>query len=157
MLDIFLIVVYFNFFKPVTHGAQSSNTDIQRLFIQCGRHSLPIISQIAKFMGPTWGPPGSCWPQMAHVDPMNLAIRDDMIKTLATANDRALHISIEWLCEGSASLFVCFINGVLSMFNFLQNLTWLMYLWEKFNQNKTANRVDEKRYLLRSYSLNSVE
>ena len=21
-------------------------------------------SQIAKFMGPTWGPPGSCWPQM---------------------------------------------------------------------------------------------
>ena len=21
-------------------------------------------TQIAKFMGPTWGPPGSCWPQM---------------------------------------------------------------------------------------------
>ena len=23
-----------------------------------------ILSQITKFMGPTWGPPGSCWPQM---------------------------------------------------------------------------------------------
>ena len=29
-------------------------------------------SQIAKFMGPIWGPPGSCRPQMG---PMNLAIR----------------------------------------------------------------------------------
>ena len=29
--------------------------------------------QIAKFMGPTWGPPGSCRTQMG---PMNLAIRD---------------------------------------------------------------------------------
>ena len=23
-----------------------------------------LTTQIAKFMGPTWGPPGSCWPQM---------------------------------------------------------------------------------------------
>ena len=30
-------------------------------------------SQIAKFMGPTWGPLGSCRPQLG---PMNLAIRD---------------------------------------------------------------------------------
>ena len=30
------------------------------------------LTQIAKFMGPTWGPPGSCRPQMG---PMNLAIR----------------------------------------------------------------------------------
>ena len=22
------------------------------------------LSQIAKFIGPAWGPPGSCWPQM---------------------------------------------------------------------------------------------
>ena len=34
---------------------------------QCNRHT-----RIAKFMGPTWGPPGSCQPQMG---PMNLAIR----------------------------------------------------------------------------------
>ena len=31
------------------------------------------LTQIAKFMGPTWGPPGSCRPQMG---PMNLAIRE---------------------------------------------------------------------------------
>ena len=24
-------------------------------------------AQIAKFMGPTWGPPGSCWPQMGPI------------------------------------------------------------------------------------------
>ena len=30
-------------------------------------------TQIAKFMGPTWGPPGSCRP---HLGPMNLAIRE---------------------------------------------------------------------------------
>ena len=34
---------------------------------------LYIPSQIAKFMGPTRGPPGSCRPQMG---PMNFAIRD---------------------------------------------------------------------------------
>ena len=34
--------------------------------------------QIARLMGPTWGPPGSYQPQMAliHVGPMNLAIKD---------------------------------------------------------------------------------
>ena len=26
--------------------------------------SYKMFTQIAKFMGPTWGPPGSCWPQM---------------------------------------------------------------------------------------------
>ena len=39
---------------------------------QCVRKA----SQITKFMGPTWGPPGSCRPQIGpHVGPMNLAIR----------------------------------------------------------------------------------
>ena len=33
-------------------------------------------AQIARFMGPTWGPPGSCQPPDGpHVGPMNLAIR----------------------------------------------------------------------------------
>ena len=32
-----------------------------------------VTSQITRFMGPTWGPPGSCGP---HVGLMNLAIRD---------------------------------------------------------------------------------
>ena len=26
-----------------------------------------VWSQIAKFMGPTWAPPGSCWPQMGPI------------------------------------------------------------------------------------------
>ena len=33
------------------------------LFI-IGRDMKTIITQIAKFVGPTWGPPGSCQPQM---------------------------------------------------------------------------------------------
>ena len=33
--------------------------------------NIVLCSQIARIMGPTWGPPGSCWP---HVGPMNLAI-----------------------------------------------------------------------------------
>ena len=34
--------------------------------------SSTLLTQITKFMGPTWGPPGSCRP---HICPMNLAIR----------------------------------------------------------------------------------
>ena len=34
-----------------------------------------VSPQIAKFMGPIWGPPGSCRPDGPHVGPMNLAIR----------------------------------------------------------------------------------
>ena len=37
-----------------------------------------ITSQIAMLMGPTWGPPGSCRPQV--VGPMNLAIRNEFLK-----------------------------------------------------------------------------
>ena len=33
-------------------------------------------SQIAKFMGPTWGPSGSCWPQMGPMWPHEPCIRD---------------------------------------------------------------------------------
>ena len=29
--------------------------------------AISLIPQIAKFMGPTWGPPGSCRPQMGHM------------------------------------------------------------------------------------------
>ena len=37
--------------------------------IQCARIHLPLapILQITKFMGPTWGPPGSCRPQMGSM------------------------------------------------------------------------------------------
>ena len=37
---------------------------------------LEKITKIAKFMGPTWGTPGSCWSQIGPMlAPMNLAIR----------------------------------------------------------------------------------
>ena len=39
-----------------------------------GRENIPI--QIAKFMGPTWGPPGSCRTQMGPMLAQYLAIRD---------------------------------------------------------------------------------
>ena len=35
--------------------------------MRCIPYDMQRIPQIAKFMGPTWGPPGSCLPQM---DPM---------------------------------------------------------------------------------------
>ena len=44
-------------------GVQSISTDF-RLGISTKRLHFLMISQIAKFMGPTWGPPGSCRPQM---------------------------------------------------------------------------------------------
>ena len=37
--------------------------------------SFPAPTQIARFMGPTWGPPGSCRPRWAHVGPKNRVIR----------------------------------------------------------------------------------
>ena len=45
-------------------------------------------TQIARFMGPTWGPPGSCRPQMG---PMYLAIREDIVNS--TTATGAEHIS----------------------------------------------------------------
>ena len=43
---------------------------------QMTSHQTGNITQIARFTGPTWGPPGSCQPQVGpHVGPMNLAIR----------------------------------------------------------------------------------
>ena len=42
-----------------------------------GSVNFAAYSQIARFMGPTWGPPGSCWPQVGPMlAPINLAIRD---------------------------------------------------------------------------------
>ena len=47
----------------------SDHSDMHALHVRklCG----PATTQIARFMGPTWGPPGSCRPQ---VGPMYLAI-----------------------------------------------------------------------------------
>ena len=31
------------------------------------KHPSLVLTPIAKFMGPTWGPPGSCWPQLGPI------------------------------------------------------------------------------------------
>ena len=47
------------------------------IFTSSSKLSLDIQPQKARFMGPTWGPPGSCRPQMGPIlAPMNLSIRD---------------------------------------------------------------------------------
>ena len=44
---------------------------------------LSIIPQIAKFMGPTWGPPGSCRPQMGPIlAPWNLLLGSATVTTM---------------------------------------------------------------------------
>ena len=49
-----------SYLKCVSNGVIDTSTSVEAM-----------VSQIAKFMAPTWGPPGSCRP---HVGPMNLAI-----------------------------------------------------------------------------------
>ena len=58
----------------LTHCAQSKMADIFQMTFS-NTFSWMKYDQIAKFMGPTWGPPGS------HVGPMNLAIRCCLLAT----------------------------------------------------------------------------
>ena len=69
-----------------------------------------IVTQIAKFMGPTWGPPGSCRPQMGpmlaswtllsgqylYMIPLNLYIMQ-WLKTVQT--NYIIWSSKDWLCH----------------------------------------------------------
>ena len=48
-------------FGPLCGSLPQHKHDIQVLHMAC---TTTNSSQIAKFMGPIWGPPGSCWPQM---------------------------------------------------------------------------------------------
>ena len=47
-----------------------------------------LPTPIAKFMRPTWGPPGSCGPDGPHVGPMNLAIRVYSLRLLRRRGGR---------------------------------------------------------------------
>ena len=66
------------------------------------------ISQIARFMGPTWGPPGSCRPHVGpHVGPMNLAIRNCLhIHPLLPVHPRGLFYQAG-LVKTSIEIRVC--------------------------------------------------
>ena len=64
--------IYHSFTQSHWYVAICMTTCAVELFCICAKFS----TQIAKFMGTTWGPPGSCRPQMApHVKRMNLTIR----------------------------------------------------------------------------------
>ena len=50
---------YSNTLSQKQNGYQDFYTDVM-MFVP----EDPVDTQITKFMGPTWGPPGPCWPQM---------------------------------------------------------------------------------------------
>ena len=61
--------------KQINHSGITPSCDLEqkRSMLKCKHFcvlvlfqgdSLNIESQIARFMGPSWGPPGTCWPQM---------------------------------------------------------------------------------------------
>ena len=50
--------IILNVFSWETHAP------VSELTWPCGPSSICVPSQITKFMGPSWGPPGSCRPQM---------------------------------------------------------------------------------------------
>ena len=53
---------YNNRFRGVIHLPGSEPFPLMLIFPM--GFSILVRTQIAKFIGPTWGPPGSCWPQM---------------------------------------------------------------------------------------------
>ena len=56
--------IYHTLWLQARHGmsAVGLDSDLKPTFAIVMLYVVP--SQIAKFMGPTWGPPGSCWPEM---------------------------------------------------------------------------------------------
>ena len=73
--------------------------DLQCLMASLGHNLLKrvSISQIAKFMGPTWGPPGSCRPQMGPMlVPWTLLSGYTDICTLPPCLYKADNLNHEW-------------------------------------------------------------
>ena len=80
--------------QPVTWSSRQfykylPNSTQHTISMETNLASGPIISsQIAKFMGPAWGPPGSCRPPDGpRVGPMNLAIRNTILEHYVPCND----------------------------------------------------------------------
>ena len=55
------IIFFDNNFKESEYNISNKVWVERKLFIH------QLYTQITKFMGPTWGPPGSCWPQIGPV------------------------------------------------------------------------------------------
>ena len=57
-----------------------------------------ITSQIAKFMEPTWGPPGSCWPQMGPMlAPWTLLLGLTLLHQSQTSPTVVRHMFVTWV------------------------------------------------------------
>ena len=74
----FLVICHITLFLRQDYQMSSLNSN-NRIFctkwwvsqrvrgVMISQDQLGRISQIANFIGPTWGPPGSCWPQMGPI------------------------------------------------------------------------------------------
>ena len=91
-------------------------------------------SQIAKFMGPTWGPPGSCRPQMG---PMNLALREPSIYWGSVPS----RLSFLYHCVVVCCVCVCF-NFLLVLLVKPVSKWSIKYLNLNLNLSSAVPRVD---------------
>ena len=124
---------------------------------QYGLFHLRQETQIAKFMGPTWGPPGSCRPQMdPMLAPWTLLLGDQLATELAiisvirtervTASEAALSS-----CDGQSCLQPMGIYSVdtgaetLGMTKLHQSLfvyAWVCQMGDNFSIRKELNDIN---------------
>ena len=80
---------------------------------QCGKVSMYLLclwlgvrlTQIAKFMGPTWGPPGSCRPQMGPMlAPWTL--QSGKVTSLLKYNSHCSVTQSHWFVAGLTVMFI---------------------------------------------------
>ena len=90
-----------------------------------------MVSQIAKFMGPTWGPPGSCWLQMCPMlAPWTLLPR------LARQLPEGLHLHTN-------TAFVCFRQRFHSISsNIMRSQRWTGVDYYKSGKNRTERMLN---------------
>ena len=89
---------------------------------------MPVIlidtSQITKFMGPTWGPPGSCRQMGPMLAPWTLLLGLIWIQSKIMGKVDSVHIDQCWLWYGVIPLMqnVTWVTKIFS-FNFIQLFT----------------------------------
>ena len=104
--------------------------------------SLQVTSQISKFMGPTWGPPGSCRPQMG---PMlapwillsGIAFWQTQMHVTFVQRCRASRSMAKWWRRNYdilVSFHIQYIHRILNMFGVL--LCYVVRYWRIFIHNK---------------------
>ena len=82
---LFSVVAWLNEYLGLVAFKTSDIVDFSTTSFKC----IPILTQIATFMGPTWGPPGSCRPQMGlMLAPWTLLSRKAWKSALPYSNGR---------------------------------------------------------------------